>query len=241
MMERLFSVTYGYLRFTFLSVIAAASVFALASLAPTSPTSFVAILVLCVLVYLTIRSEAKAKRRHQELRRQQEPEDLTPESLAQWLALVQATSLLSASITDAIPANSLPLLVLDWSYNSDPNLVILAAQMGKPLNDKDKIAFATAALQRHQEELKLHGFTPVFISPKPAENILKPLYDKHPGQCGPATAGYDEKLISIGFIQHKKTADAPATVLARILHGSLTLISRPDSPELKLYFEANRL
>jgi hypothetical protein len=240
MMERLLSVTYGYLKFTFVSMMVAASVFTLAGLAPTSPTYFVAILALGFLLFLTIRSEAKTKRRHQELRQQQKSEDLTPESLAQWLAFVQATSLLSTSITDAIPGKALPLLVLDWSYNSDPKLVTVATPMGQPFNEKVKIAFAAAALQRHQGELIKHGFTPVFISTKPAEQILKSLWDKHPDQYGPSAAGYDEKLISIGFVQHKKTAGAPATVLARILNGSLILISSANSPELKLHFEANR-
>ncbi len=75
-MQRVLTVTYGYLKFTFASMLAATVLFTLTSLAITSLRTFFLVVVVGVLIFLLARGEFQTKRRHDELRKRQNCEDL---------------------------------------------------------------------------------------------------------------------------------------------------------------------
>jgi len=230
-MQRLLNVSYGYLKFTFLSMLVATLLFAAASLGISSPRAFSLVAILGFAVFLLARSELQISRRHKELRGKLQTPELAQESLTQVLAFTQATSLLVYGLGNTAPGEARTLFVTEWIFKHDPSKV--GKEQTSPVDGgivaNDEVALASKALERHRKELIRRGFSPLFLSKQRAHDIVNSFHERLPRRKGAFIHSFpdnfnDPHIVSIGFIQHETAVEDDSLVIEQILRDSFTPI-----------------
>lgn len=228
-MQRLLNVSYGYLKFTFTSMLAATILFAATGLAIASPRIFVLVTIVTAAVFFIARSELQISRRHQELRGKPQTPELAQETLTQVLAFTQATTLLIYGVGNTNPGEDRTLFVTEWIFKHDPSKVSKepTSFVGGGLQANDEVAMASKALERHRKELIRRGLVPLFISKQRANDIVKSIHERLPRSKGAFVMSFPDAIdnphiISIGFLQHA-TMEGASTVIEHILGDSFTL------------------
>jgi hypothetical protein len=231
-MQRILTVTYGYLKFTFNSMLASAILFALAGLSMTSPRAFLVVIILAVPIFLLVRGELQIKRKHVEARkRKDDPDEFTQESIAQWIAFAQATSLIVSSMNEPEPTDTVSMVVTEWIHKYDPSTIPVNESSDKTVSEETQMSSVLRDLERHREDLKRAGFSPAFLSRKRASEIMTSIHERRSLHrkttvihVVPDVPG-NPNIVSIGFIQRNKVTRKPENEIAQILQDSFDFVN----------------
>jgi hypothetical protein len=209
MMERLLTVTSGYLKFSLICMVGGAVVFALASLAISNPKAFLIVFAIGLVVFFIVRSEINSKRKSLEISRRNRnnpnAKKEADEEFAAFSAGLTAFSSLVLLTNDqmiSVPDKVQRLLITQWAPHIDlkPGNVLVG----------DELAFAAKYIAVHSEELAKIGVYPFFVSASPSNALIKAMH-KNPSARGWGNVVFThhgsakvEKPISIGFLSTRQ-------------------------------------
>jgi len=150
-MHRLLNVTTGYLKFTFACMLGATALFALTGLAITTPGTVAVVALLGVAVFLVVRMEWKAKRRAWEISARSRGEsEITPQSIARWLAVSQITSLLFVDDSEPLPMEAAAIWVCQFTLPNDSKAI--PDQADKANRDQSVVSMVASTVEHHQKD-----------------------------------------------------------------------------------------
>jgi len=232
MMQRLLTVTSGYLKFTFACMLAGTAAFFLTGLAITAPTTFLIVMALAVAVFLVVRMEVKSHRHARELSKKNDPtSDPTKDikALVKYLAFAEATTMVLSGVNDEIRIDAPALWVSEWHHTYDPTTTPESALMDKAVLEKAKMASAAKDLQQLQKELATHGLYILSISKMPAEEVVKSIrHAVPPGTWSQIIVSHHgasktERPLSIVFLHDTRTP-VRVEVVQKLLQTSFQIV-----------------
>ena len=236
MMQRLLTVTSGYLKFTFACMLAGTAAFSLAGLAITDFKIFIIVVGIAVAAFLIVRMEVRSHRHARELSKRNDTKAKAQteiKELVECLALAEATSVLLLSVSDEIRMMDAPSLwVSEWDYTYDPKAIPPSALLDKAILETTEMSLATKSLTLHQKELAAYGLHTISVSKRPAEQIARSLQWPRiiVTQLGASKAAHP---ITIIFL-HDKGGKFQTEPVEKVLKGSFRIIRdevdlKPDS------------
>jgi hypothetical protein len=233
-MQRLLTVTTGYLKFTFACMVGGAVIFFLASLALIDPVKFLGVLAVLVAAFLIVHMEVRSHRRTRELSKRPDDPDADVRALVKYLAFAEATTMAASSIdaltnvTDAINEirmDKAALWVSEWNYSYQPKEVSTpkAIQEGR-----DMWLAAFFDLLQHQRNLAVHGLYPLTISMRPLDLVVKTIQAKPVAEWSQVLHGSNksrntENSISILFL-HDKQVPFQVDAVEKVLKDSFHMV-----------------
>src|SRR5579864_2795159 len=185
MIQRVLTVTSGYLKFTFACMLAGTVAFFLAGMAITAPGIFLIVLAVITAVGLIVRDEVMTHRRGRELTKKYRDPKEQVRAFVEYAAFAEATHITLGGLShDDIkidfPKIDFPSLwVSEWHHAFDPNTFSSSRLMDKDL-EKAEITSAINDLRLHQSELAAQGFYALSISKMPAEQVVKSIQQAVP-------------------------------------------------------------
>jgi hypothetical protein len=246
MMDRLFHVTAGYLKFTFACMLVGTATFFLAGLAITAPKIFVIAMAIAVGAFFVVRMEVRDNRRARE--RGKKPEDPNEQeriqqSLVQWLTLAEASTMLVYTVSSSIRTRATSLWISEWDHVYDPRAIPPTASLDQATLESAEMSLASNALRLLERELDAHGLHTVSVSRRPAKELATAMQEVSPGSWARISisqhdASKAKHPISIIFLHEAKRMVRTESV-EKILQGSFRMIrsdpdiqhdSKPSSP-----------
>ena len=236
MMDRLFHVTAGYLKFTFACMLAGTATFFLTGLAITAPKIFVIVMAIAVSAFLVVRIEVRDHLRARE--RGKKPKDpdeqeRIQQSLVQWLTLAEASTMLVYTVTSSIRTKATFLWISEWDHIYDPKAISPTASVDGATLESAEMSLATNTHRLLERELDAHGLYTVSVSRTPAKELATAMQEVSPGSWARISisqhdASKAKHPISIIFLHEAKRRVRIESV-EKILRGSFRIIrSDPD-------------
>jgi hypothetical protein len=233
MMQRLLTVTSGYLKFTFACMLAGTAAFFLTGLAIAAPSTFLIVMVLAAGLFLVVRMEVKSHCHARELSKKTDPSSdptIDIKALVKYLAFAEATTtVLLSGVYDEIRIDAPALWVSEWHHTYDPTTTPESALMDKAVLEKAKMASAAKDLQQLQRELASHGLYILSISKMPAEEVVKSIRNAVPSGTLPQIfvshhgATKTERSLSILFLHDTRTP-VRVEVVQKLLQKSFQIV-----------------
>ena len=234
MMQRLFHVTSGYLKFTFASMLAATVAFSLVGLAVTAPQIFLIVIAVAIAVFFVVRMEVNTHRHARELGKKNHPEDqkIDAKAWAQYLAFAEAATVLISGLNDDIRIRKPSAWVSEWLYINDPKPDHHTTDQTK--FEKAKMMAAIKAIKFYQKDLEAQGLHIISVSKTPAEDILSSIRTgKHYVHLRTINQKpKNERPLTLVFI---RDSDVPLRleVIEGLLKTSFQMVKPGDFTDLK--------
>jgi hypothetical protein len=236
MMDRLFHVTAGYLKFIFACMLAGTATFFLIALGISAPKIFFIAMAIAVCAFLVVRVEVRDRRRARE--RSKRPEDPNEseriqESLVQWLTLAEASTMLVYTVSSSIRTTATSLWISEWDHVYDPKAISPSGSADEEILRGAEISLAINTLRRLERELVAQGLYTVSVSRTPAKELAAAMQEVSPGSWARISisqhdASKAKHPISIIFLHEAKHKVRTESV-EKILQGSFRVIrSGPD-------------
>lgn len=177
-MHRLFAVTSGYLKYTFLCMLGGTIIFSLAGLSVTNLKAFFMVMLIGLGAFLVVRMEMRSHRRTREIsRRPERPHDAVAwaevlsisQGLTAGLAAAYAPlTLLSTKKTERVPSDIQSILITQWNIQASSG-----SHQSELFRYKHDAEVVTNLLAARRDDLSRIGVYPIQITKAPSEDIVR--------------------------------------------------------------------
>jgi len=232
-MERILRVSYGYLKFTFVVMLASAILFALIGLAIKSPRVCLLVVILGVSAFFMGKSELAAMRKRSDGRKPKpkaETEASTTDSIDQWASFAQA-ALIVAGTSLPERVGKLTMVVNEWRHTGTLDDIPQIVPPDNAQLEEKEVSLARQIIENYKDDLLRAGFSLSFITKKDTGVTLKPFTQNtlrervnliHPFPSVSYIPGNSN--IVMGFFVTNTFQLNPEYHISQILKGSFELV-----------------